>query len=61
MTCGYDLEVLDIALEKVSDAARDMVRNHKVDDWFAFRLGHIRSEVDSIRKLIETEKILLGP
>lgn len=61
MTFGYDLEVLDVTLEKVENAARDMVRNHKVTDWFAFRLGNIRREVDSLRNLIKVEKILSEP
>lgn len=61
MTFGYDLEVLDVALEKVENAARDMVRNHKVTDWFAFRLGDIRCEIISLRNLIEVEKIVSEP
>ena len=56
MTYGYDLEVLDVALEKVEDAARNMVRNHDVEDWLAFRLGLISGDASSIRKLIVTLK-----
>ena len=56
MTYGYDLEVLDVALEKVENAARDMVRNHKVEDWFAYRLGLVSGDASSIRDLIRTMK-----
>ena len=61
MTYDYDLEVLDVALEKVENAARDMVRNHKVTDWFAFRLVDIMCEIISLRNLIEVEKIVSEP
>ena len=61
MTFGYDIERLVAALENVEHAAHDMVRNHKVTDWFAYRLGDIRCEVISLRNLIEVEKILSEP
>lgn len=52
MTYGYDLERLVVALETVESVAREIVNNHDLDDWLAFRLGLISGEVNSLKQII---------
>lgn len=52
MTYGYDLERFVVALETVESVAREIVNNHDIDDWLAFRLGLISGEVNSLKQII---------
>jgi len=56
MTYGYDLECLVIALDNIENAARRIVVAHKVEDWLAHRLAHIRGEATSLKKEIEKHR-----
>lgn len=54
MTPGYDLERLRVACEDASRAAAEFAR-HKLPDWLAHRVQHLRGELESFTKTIDTE------
>ena len=56
MTYGYDLELMIVALENVENTAQGLVSRHRLDDWLAYRLAHIRAEARSLRVEIEKTK-----
>ena len=56
MTFGYDLELMNVALDNVENAARNLVVTHPLEDWFLYRAAHIRAEAKSLKNEITKMK-----